>query len=358
MWESSMIMNNIKEGPMKLTRYARFFLFFVLTLAACKGQAISTPTATQAPTCTATLTDTPAPTATFTPTPTDTPTPTATPSATPTPTATPTPPPAVPLGKVQNFVLAGFSFQPVQDYLVGVDGLNIRMIGFPDMVIISLNGVTKNSQDQTAEAIMSGLLDSYAKESEGELKQGTASPITIDGVDGITADISGTLYDTPMGGQAVVVLLSGNRYWSALGTAESSAEGDIWEKEGRPAFQSALGAVKFIDKPTATSGATLESACPVSSDATYGYTKENAIKVGGGDFGGPPRERGYLDALSGPHGEPLSYNRTGSLDFGSTILDSFVILGLDNPVVLYIDEYGVTTRKAPVGFTCNTPFPK
>jgi len=101
------------------------------------------------------------------------------------------------------------------------------------------------------------------------------------------------------------------------------------------------------DTPSAGTGA-----CVISTDKTYGYTQENAIKVGGDDSGGPSRERAYLDNLAGPHGEPISYNRTGSLDSGDTILDAYEISGLGAKVTLYIDEYSFTEPQAPVGFTC------
>ena len=33
---------------------------------------------------------------------------------------------------------------------------------------------------------------------------------------------------------------------------------------------------------------TSNGVCPISNDVTYGYTEKNAIRVGGGDFDGPP----------------------------------------------------------------------
>ena len=97
--------------------------------------------------------------------------------------------------------------------------------------------------------------------------------------------------------------------------------------------------------------------CVISTDDTYGYTQENPIKVGGDDFGGPPRERAFLDNLLGPNGEKISYERIGSMDFGDTILDAFDITGLGKKVTLYIDEYSYTEPQAPVGFTCLSAFP-
>lgn len=97
--------------------------------------------------------------------------------------------------------------------------------------------------------------------------------------------------------------------------------------------------------------------CIISTDKTYGYTEANAVRVGGGDFDGPPREDAYLNNLLGPQGQPLTYNRPGSLDYGDTILDEFVISGAGKPITLYIDEYTYTDPQAPVGLTCLSDFP-
>ena len=67
-----------------------------------------------------------------------------------------------------------------------------------------------------------------------------------------------------------------------------------------------------------------------SLDATCGYTQANPIKVGGGAFGGPPRERAYLDV--------------------------FEVTGLEKTVTLYVDEDSYTVPQAPVGFICASPF--
>lgn len=111
-------------------------------------------------------------------------------------------------------------------------------------------------------------------------------------------------------------------------------------------------------EPTATptESNSTGDACVISTDKTYGYTQENAIKVGGGDFGGPPREQAYLDNLAGPNGEHVSYGDPHSLDFDDTILDVFNVSGLGKDVTLYIDEYSFTEPQAPVGFTCVGPF--
>ena len=44
----------------------------------------------------------------------------------------------------------------------------------------------------------------------------------------------------------------------------------------------------------------------ILTDKTYGYTEKNPIKVGGGE-NGPANERKYLNSLTGPNGEKVSY---------------------------------------------------
>lgn len=98
----------------------------------------------------------------------------------------------------------------------------------------------------------------------------------------------------------------------------------------------------------------------VSTDATYGYTEHNAIKVGG-KRQGPLNERRFLNALLGPQGQKITYKRTGSCcpfktpnaNAGSGLLDVFEITyeGLENPIKLYINMYDYAPLKAPKGFS-------
>ena len=97
-----------------------------------------------------------------------------------------------------------------------------------------------------------------------------------------------------------------------------------------------------------------------TTDETYGYTEKNPIMVGGKD-GGPKNERRFLNALTGPKGEPISYKRLGSCcffstkngGFGSGLLDKYEITyeGLESPIILYINMYDSDVLKVPVGFT-------
>jgi len=96
-----------------------------------------------------------------------------------------------------------------------------------------------------------------------------------------------------------------------------------------------------------------------TNDSTYGYTKENAIKVGG-EMQGPANERNYLNSLSGPNGETLKFSRSGSCcpfetknsSFGMGMLDIYRVTyeGKNDTVTLYINMYDKAKLKAPVGF--------
>ena len=98
-----------------------------------------------------------------------------------------------------------------------------------------------------------------------------------------------------------------------------------------------------------------------ATDKTYGYTKENPIMVGGGSEG-PRNQRRFLNALAGPNGEPVSYQRLGSCCpfhskngmFGNSgMLDKYEIMyeGLETPIILYINMYDSDVLKVPFGFT-------
>lgn len=104
----------------------------------------------------------------------------------------------------------------------------------------------------------------------------------------------------------------------------------------------------------------------ISTDPTYGLSKNNPVQVGGVDKSeGPLNERRYLNALAGPNGEEVSYFRGGSccpvkskndpFGLGSVMLDNYRVTykGSKDTVSIYINMYDYGTLKAPVGFTIN-----
>lgn len=104
---------------------------------------------------------------------------------------------------------------------------------------------------------------------------------------------------------------------------------------------------------------TKSGSAEMNADSTYGYSEKNPIKVGG-ERNGPANERKFLNSLSGPNGEIVKYNRTGSCchfetrnsSFGMGMLDIFRVTyeGKKDTVTLYLNMYDEAELKAPVGF--------
>ena len=107
------------------------------------------------------------------------------------------------------------------------------------------------------------------------------------------------------------------------------------------------------------------NACSSSKKATdskgsgkYGYSEDNAIKVGGVNSG-PANERKYLNSLSGPNGEKVSFTRAGSCcpfetknsSYGG-MLDQYLVSyeGKNDTVKLYLNMYDSDKLEAPEGF--------
>ena len=102
----------------------------------------------------------------------------------------------------------------------------------------------------------------------------------------------------------------------------------------------------------------------IATDNTYGVSPKNPVEVGGAkDSEGPTNERRYLNALAGPNGEKISYQRAGSccpvksdndpFGFGSVMLDNYRVTweNAKDTISIYINMYDSGKLKAPVGFT-------
>lgn len=98
----------------------------------------------------------------------------------------------------------------------------------------------------------------------------------------------------------------------------------------------------------------------ISTNSSYGYSPKNPVEVGG-ELGGPKNERRYLNALTGPNGEAISYYRSGSccpiksekaLFGNSVMLDNYRVSweGSKDTVSIYINMYDSGKLKAPKGF--------
>lgn len=356
---------------MKCRLYFALLVLVLGLLTACGGEPdptpaptpepTTTPSATPEPTATATPTLTATPTETPTPTPTETPTPTptATATATPTPTAVPT----IALGDVETSQM-GFSYQPPTTYLMDDQGEQVFFQSTDGLVIGSLTLIDDDFTDPLDDILVE-FITALADSMSGTLGVGESVPYMVDGVEGAAAEIFGILFNDAVSGRAVAVVLPDGRLFFAFAMIKITGNEEVWLNEGQAAFDALLNSVTFAEAaavpppsaPTATPATTSNSACPVSTDPSYGYTQGNAIRVGGDVFGGPARARAYLDNLRGPNGETTSYERVGSVPHEATILDAYTISGLAQTVTLYVDQYSYETLRAPVGFTCSNPFP-
>lgn len=332
--------------------YLMVVLLLGITLGACDTQTSPGPAPALRPS------NTPVPTATYTPIPTDTPEPSATftltPTDTPEPTSTftPTPKPALELGEIQEVLAGGFSFRPVKGHDVSVERSFVGLVDPTGTIMISIYGVTDYSGDQSHEELVDEFLNELEGRGVAEFEKGEGYPITVSSVEGSVFDLSGSMLDEPIIGQAVLVMPSENQFLYGLAIADLSEDENNWE-EGSLLFETLLETIQFMEGQEGG-----ESACTISTDETYGYSQGNPVKVGGDWLEGPARERAYLDSLSGPNGEVVSYERRGSMDHGSTILDIYQVTytGSD-PVTLYLDEYNYAELMAPLGFICWRPIP-
>ena len=80
-----------------------------------------------------------------------------------------------------------------------------------------------------------------------------------------------------------------------------------------------------------------------SDDPTYGYTKENAVKLGSPDeFGGPAMSKVYLRHLRDSKFKPFTFDRDGSFGGGPDghILDRYTLVDSDGKKhQIFIDMY-------------------
>ena len=85
-------------------------------------------------------------------------------------------------------------------------------------------------------------------------------------------------------------------------------------------------------------------------ERNFGFDPRHPIVVGGDDLqAGPQNEQDYLNNLSGPNGEVITYTRLGSCcEFktengilGGGMLDKYEVTyeGLEEPLILYFNMY-------------------
>lgn len=300
----------------------------------------------------------------FKPSPTSTPTPLP-PTETPIP-STPTAP--IPTAQIPGSVegaeifetgdtrlyvyRGGYSFNPVLLYSTFIDQSVSYLVNDPNGEVFILVGVPRrdNMDDRSqVDYILEGFQGMGAK-----IVTESPEPIKVDGVAGNSWGLEAQNIGENYEGVMVLIPSHPDYDFAAIRLSNSSGASLPGAITGEVAFSDLLDSVRFMSKEEANKGE-----CRVSTDPTYGYSKDNPIRVGGNAFGGPAREHVFLDSITGPAGEEIQFSRNGSLDYGNTILDEYSITykGLSSPVILYFDEYSFSPPFAPQGFGCYQPFP-
>jgi hypothetical protein len=318
-----------------------FFIVFVCMFAsiACGSLAALTPTPSPEPTSTLlpTATITPEPTFTFTPQPSETPAPTFTPT--------------LALQERRSVYAGGYSFQAPDGFESRVLSAGTTIYNKAETMVIMMGIKLREDDSETLESELGRILISFSQDLK-DRKSEKPLNVKYGEIDGLATNFTGTISGDPYKGQLLVADIGNSELFSAFILVSDGRFGNRWETEGRQVFDSIISSIEFFEPvPGSTIGL-----CAISTDPSYGYTKANPIKVGGNWFEGPLRETAYLTNLAGPNGEIISFERTGSENYGDTILDIFVITGLGKNVILYIDMYAFSEPQTPVGFTCWSEF--
>jgi sugar lactone lactonase YvrE len=166
--------------------------------------------------------------------------------------------PGVTLGEVMRFEDQGFSFQPIPDYQLD-SSFGVQMLApnaDPDQGPAFMLAGGEAFEGTTAQS----LIDSLKSE---EVIVGESQAITVDGREGLSADIERTTGD--LAGRAVAVMVTPTQQFILFGVAPKAQ----WEAEIVGLFEAVLASVKLFEAtpavmeepaPTAESGAPAELA--------------------------------------------------------------------------------------------------
>jgi hypothetical protein len=89
-------------------------------------------------------------------------------------------------------------------------------------------------------------------------------------------------------------------------------------------------------------------------EASYGFTWDNPIRIGGG----PEGESIFFEVLRGPEGQPVAWRRVGACcafetSQGPEGLEVYEVIyeGMEQPITLYLDVHHAEPVFAPRGFS-------
>lgn len=247
------------------------------------------------------------------------------------------------------FPVAGFSFTPLINYEIYFQGQGASMQGYATGILLYSSA---KFHDQTLEEALQWELETLTAGVDiQEVSEPYATQLT--GKTACALDLKYTFPEMASTGRIVAVEQDNYRRFFMLIVLVDPPLGLAWDQRGEDIYKALADSVVFFEpEPTG-------NYCYVSEDSTYGYDPLNPIRLGGGSYGGPAREKAYLDTLQGPEGETITYEQIGTVDGESTILDQYQVSypGSSESIVLYIDVYSYENFDAPLGLSCGGPFP-
>lgn len=274
------------------------------------------------------------------------------PTATTPPTETTVPAPEIILGEETLTKNGDFVYRPIEGYFLETRGAQVTMASDNYKVMMSLSVSPPSATPNESVNVLNNFLETLNQDIP-DLQATSPETITVAKEEGVSVAVSGEFFDEKMEGLIVVVPYNEKQSFILFGFGMVINGENKWKSEGSVAVSMVLESIEFVMDGSIWSG------CSLSDETSYGFTEDNPVKVGGGAFSGPSRERAYLDNLTGPDGQEITYFRNGSLSVNDTVLDIYSVnySGLAQPVFLYIDEYEFEELLAPVGFICEQPFP-
>jgi Tol biopolymer transport system component len=116
--------------------------------------------------------------------------------------------------------------------------------------------------------------------------------------------------------------------------------------------------ISFLAEAQAVPTPLPDAVCVNADDPAYGYSIDNPVRIGY-----DPRIAGddahqCLPWLLGPQGQPLGTEVLQQVRHGGTTLCEVEVFykGQEEPVVMYFDIFNYEQPRAPVGFTCGSPY--
>jgi hypothetical protein len=208
--------------------------------------------------------------------------------------------------------------------------------------VLALAGGPEQDSGRPPEQALAEALGAVNGAMGATLQSGAPFPVTVGGVNGIGADLSGT---TPQGavlGRLVAVRPNPGQLFYAFGVSPSQ----LWATRDADRFQRLIRDVAFFPLGS-------QFGCPRSLDPTYGFSPDNPIRIGGGE-GAPAREAAYLGALVAANGQAVPFQPAGSQTHGDRTLNLYTLPGAQDSgaAVLYFDPSVYEPLFAPVGFGC------